>query len=186
MRFAGEKIADRLVSLFDPDARPVRRGKLSKSNEFGYVVQLAEVTANTRRGARGVLLPPKLEAGSTHENTLLPVTAAELDQVGITVREAAVDAGFLRVRTQETLAKTGNLDLFIAGDADNAGSPRTRRRRARFRVGCEGRISHLKRDYGAGRPRLKGTQGARIWESWAVLAYDLDTVARLPVRRSPD
>jgi transposase, IS5 family len=186
MRFAGEKIADRLVSLFDPDARPVRRGKLSKPNEFGYVVQLAEVTANTRRGARGLLLPPKLEAGSTHENTLLPATAAELDQMGITVREAAVDAGFLRVRTQETLAKAGNPDLFIAGDADNAGSPRTRRRRARFRVGCEGRISHLKRDYGAGRPRLKGTQGARIWESWAVLAYDLDTVARLPVRRSPD
>jgi IS5 family transposase len=74
--------------------------------------------------------------------------------------------------------------VFIAGDTDNAGSPPTRRRRARFRVGCEGRISHLKRDYGAGRSRLKGTQGARIWESWTVLAYDLDTVARLPVRRS--
>jgi transposase, IS5 family len=58
MRFAGEKIADRLVSLFDPDARPVRRGKLAKPNQFGYVVQLTEVTANTRRGARGLLLPP--------------------------------------------------------------------------------------------------------------------------------
>jgi transposase, IS5 family len=57
MRFAGEKIADRLVSLFDPDARPVRRGKLAKPNEFGYVVQLPEVTANTRRGARGCCCP---------------------------------------------------------------------------------------------------------------------------------
>jgi IS5 family transposase len=52
-------------------------------------------------------------------------------------------------------------------------------------VGCEGRISHLKRNYKAGRSRLKGTQGARIWESWAVLAYDLDTVARWPVGGSP-
>ena len=185
MRFAGQKITDRLVSLFDPDARPVRRGKLAKPTEFGYVVQLTEVTANTRRGARGLLLPPKLEAGSTHENALLPQTAAELDAVGITVREAAVDAGFLRARTEQALAGAGSPEVFVAGDADNAGSPRTRRRRARFRVGCEGRISHLKRDYGAGRSRLKGTQGARIWESWAVLAYDLDTVARLPVRRSP-
>jgi transposase, IS5 family len=184
MRFAGQKITDRLVSLFDPDARPVRRGKLAKPNEFGYVVQLTEITANTRRGARGLLLPPKLEAGSTHENTLLPATAAELDQVGITVREAAVDAGFLRARTEQALAKAGSPEVFIAGDADNAGSPRTRRRRARFRVGCEGRISHLKRNYGAGRSRLKGTQGARIWESWAVLAYDLDTLARLPARRT--
>lgn len=184
MRFAGQKISDRLVSLFDPDARPVRRGKLAKPNEFGYVVQLTEVCANTRRGARGLLLPPKLAAGSTHENALLPATAAELDQLEITVREAAVDAGFLRTRTEQALAGAGAPEVFIAGDPDNAGSRRTRRRRARFRVGCEGRISHLKRNYGAGRTRLKGTQGARIWENWAVLAYDLDTVARLPIRRS--
>jgi IS5 family transposase len=39
MRFAGQKIPDRLVSLFDPDARPIRRGKLEKPNEFGYLVQ---------------------------------------------------------------------------------------------------------------------------------------------------
>ena len=26
-RFAGEKIVNRLVSLFDPDARPIRKGK---------------------------------------------------------------------------------------------------------------------------------------------------------------
>ncbi len=31
MRFAGQKVTDRLVSLFDPDARPVRRGKLAKA-----------------------------------------------------------------------------------------------------------------------------------------------------------
>ena len=129
MRFAGEKITDRLVSLFDPDARPVRRGKLAKPNEFGYVVQLTEVTANTRRGARGLLLPPKLEAGSTHENTLLPATAAELDAAaGITIREAAVDPGFLRARTQQMLAGAGNPELCIAGDSDKAGSLRTRRR----------------------------------------------------------
>jgi len=184
MRFAGQKITDRLVSLHDPDARPVRRGKLSKPNEFGYVVQLTEVTANTRHGARGLLLPPKLEAGSTHENALLPATTAELQAVGITVREAAVDAGFLRARTEQALAGVGDPEVFIAGDPGNAGSRRTRRRRARFRVGCEARISHLKRNYGAGRSRLKGTQGTKIWESWAVLAYDLDTLARLPLRRS--
>jgi IS5 family transposase len=184
MRFAGQKISDRLVSLFDPDARPVRRGKLAKPGEFGYVVQLTEVCANTRRGARGLLLPPKLAAGSTHENALLPATAAELEQVGITVREAAVDAGFLRTRTEQALAQAGSPEVFIAGDPDNAGSRRTRRRLARFRVGCEGRISHLKRNYAAGRSRLKGIEGARIWENWSVLAYDLDTVARLPIRRS--
>jgi IS5 family transposase len=176
MRFAGQKIPNRLVSIFDPDARPIRRGKLDKPNEFGYLVQFAEVTANTQRGARGILLPPKLEAGSTPENTLLPATVAELGRLGIKVKEAAFDAGFLRDKTEQVLA---GVTAFIVGSSDNAGSRRTRRRLARYRVGSEGRIAHMKREYGAGRPRLKGKQGARIWESWSTLAYDLDTVAAM-------
>lgn len=183
LRFAGEKITERLVSMFDTDARPVRRGKLSKPTEFGYVVQLTEITPSTKRGVPALVLPPKLEAGSTHENALLPATAAELTSLGITVREASFDAGFLRPATEKALAEAGSPEVFIAGGADNTGSRRTRRRRAKFRVGCEGRISHLKRGYGAGRSRLKGTEGARIWEGWAVLAYDLDTVAKMPLPR---
>ena len=31
-RVKGEPITDRLVSLFDPDARPIRKGKLGKPN----------------------------------------------------------------------------------------------------------------------------------------------------------
>ena len=46
---AGEKITDRLVSLADPDARPIGKGKLGKRYEFGYVFQLAELTASQRR-----------------------------------------------------------------------------------------------------------------------------------------
>jgi IS5 family transposase len=46
-RVAGEPITDRIISLFDPDARPIRKGKLGKPNEFGFVSQLAEVTENT-------------------------------------------------------------------------------------------------------------------------------------------
>ena len=45
---AASKITDRLVSIFDPDARPIRKGKLGKPNEFGYVAQICEVTENTQ------------------------------------------------------------------------------------------------------------------------------------------
>jgi hypothetical protein len=44
----------------------------------------------------------------------------------------------------------------------------------------KGRISHLKRRYGLGRSRLKGHQGQQIWSGWAVLAYNLDTLAVRP------
>ena len=34
-RSRGERIPDRLVSLADPDARPIRKGKLGTPNQFG-------------------------------------------------------------------------------------------------------------------------------------------------------
>jgi IS5 family transposase len=42
-RLAGNRvIPDRLVSLADPDARPIRRGKPGRPTEFGYTLLLAE------------------------------------------------------------------------------------------------------------------------------------------------
>ena len=93
-RVAGEKITDRLVSLADPDARPIGKGKLGKRYEFGYVFQLAEITENTRRGARGLLLPAPTKIGSPNEPELLPATVAELGRAGVRLREAAFDGGF--------------------------------------------------------------------------------------------
>jgi IS5 family transposase len=175
-RQRGEKISDRLVSLSDPDARPIRKGKLGKPNEFGYVAQLAEVTANTRRGARGYVLPAATAPGNPGENRLLDQTVAELDRLDLRPREVALDGGFVPGPTQQALAALAPARVFIAGRAE-PGSRRTRRRLARYRTGCEGRISHLKRGYGLRRSRLRGDQGQRIWTGWAVLAYNLDTLA---------
>jgi IS5 family transposase len=175
-RQRGEKLTDRLVSLADSDARPIRKGKLGTPNQFGYVAQLAEVTANTRRGARGSVLPAATAPGNPGENRLLPQTIGELDRLGLRPREVALDGGFLSGPTAQTLAGLTPARTFIAGRAE-PGSRRTRRRLARYRTGCEGRISHLKRGYGLRRSRLGGDQGQRIWTGWAVLAYNLDTLA---------
>jgi transposase, IS5 family len=175
-RSRGEKITDRLVSLADPDARPIRKGKLGKPNEFGYVVQVAEVTANTGRGARGYVLPAASAPGNPGENRLLGQTVAELDRLGLRPREVALDGGFVPGPTAQTLAGLAPTRTFISGRAE-PGSRRTRRRLARYRTGCEGRISHLKRSYHLRRSRLKGDQGQRIWTGWTVLAYNLDTLA---------
>jgi IS5 family transposase len=140
------------------------------------VVQVAEVTANTRRGARGFVLPAATAAGNPGENRLLDQIAAELARLGLALREIALDGGFVPGPTGQTLAAQAPARTFIAGRAE-PGSRRTRRRLARYRTGCEGRISHLKRGYGLRRSRLKGDQGQRIWAGWAILAYNLDTLA---------
>lgn len=172
-RLAGEKSTDRLVSLADPDARPIGKGKLGKRYEFGYVLQLAELTANTRRGARGLILPAATRVGSPNENELLPTTVAELDRLGLRPREVALDGGFSPPASNQTLP---DARVFVAGRQQ----PRTRRPRKRlasYRNGCEGRISHLKRRYGLRRSRLRGHPGARTWVGWGILAYNLDTLA---------
>lgn len=179
-RIAGKPIPDRLVSLSDPDARPISKGKPGRPTEFGYVVQLCELTASTKPGQRGLLLPPASLPGSPNENELLPQTVAELTGLGICPREFALDGGFGHLRTDEQLAPIAPKRTFIAGRTEPGRSRRTERRLARYRVGAEGRISHLKRGYGLRRTRLKGAEGERIWSGWAAFAYDLDTVAVLP------
>lgn len=173
-RLAGEPITDRLVSLFDPEARPIRKGKLRAPTEFGYVEQLAEVTPNTKRGTRGFILPPATAPGNPGENELLPDTVAELQRLGLAPREVALDGGFQTKASEQALAPLQPERIYIAGRA-SPGSKRTQRRLARYRTGAEGRISHLKRRHGLRRSRLKGGEGERTWTGWAVLAYNVET-----------
>jgi IS5 family transposase len=174
-RVAGEPIKDRLVSLCDPDARPIRKGKLGKPNEFGYVAQLCEVTENTKRGARGLIVPAASVIGNAGEDTLLPQTIAELKRLGISPREVALDGGFNIGPTREAFEDLKPDRVFISG-RQQPGSKRTQRRMQKYRTGAEGRISHLKRSYGLDRSRLKGDEGQKIWTGWAVLAYNADTL----------
>jgi hypothetical protein len=123
------------------------------------VVQLAEVTANTGRGARGYLLPAASAPGNPGENRLLGQTVAELDRLGLRPREVALDGGFVPGPTIQTLAGVAPTRTFISGRAE-PGSRRTRRRLARYRTGCEGRISHLKRGYGLGAAGCEATKAS--------------------------
>jgi transposase, IS5 family len=175
-RVRGEKIIDRLVSLADPDARPIRKGKLGRPNEFGYVAQIAEVCENTKRGARGLIVPAASQIGNTHEDALLPQTVTELTRLGLAVGEVALDGGFTLTATTETLSELAPERVFISG-RQQPGSRRTQRRMQRYRTGAEGRISHLKRGYGLRRSRLKGHDGQKTTTGWGILAYNLDTLA---------
>jgi IS5 family transposase len=134
------------------------------------------VTPNTKRGARGFLLPPASAPGNPGENELLLRTVAELQHLGLSPREVALDGGF-QTKASEELAPLAPERTFIAG-RPSPGSKRTQRRLARYRVGAEGRISHLKRRHGLRRSRLKGGAGERTWSGWAAFAYNVETYGR--------
>jgi hypothetical protein len=126
------------------DARPIRKGKLSKPTEFGSVTQ---ITANTRRGARGLIPPAASLPGNPVENTLLPQTIAELDRLGLSLREVALVGAFTLGPTTDALSDLAPDRVFIAG-RQQPGSRRTQRRLQRYRTGAAGCRSHLKRGYG--------------------------------------
>ena len=49
----------------------------------------------------------------------------------------------------------------------------------KWRTGSEGRISHLKRDRGWSRTRLRGHAGARIWCAHGVFAHNVVKLIQL-------
>lgn len=53
------------------------------------------------------------------------------------------------------------------------------RKTVKWRTGCEGRISTLKRGYGWDRTRLDGIEGARIWTGQGILAHNLVKIGAL-------
>jgi hypothetical protein len=57
-------------------------------------MQFTELCENTRRGARGLILPASTGIGSLNESQLLPATGQRLGELGLRPREIALDGGF--------------------------------------------------------------------------------------------
>ena len=98
------------------------------------------MTENTKRGARGLILPASTAPGNPTENTLLPGTVEEFKRLGISPREVALDGGFMLGPTNDALEDLTPERVFISGRQEH-GSRRTNRRLQRYRTGEEGRGS---------------------------------------------
>ena len=68
--------------------------------------------------------------------------------------------------------------IFISGSATNQDrpAPAAAWRSSGWGPKAVSRTSSGRSNTNGGRSRLRGDRGGRIWESWAVLAYDIDTV----------
>jgi len=174
-RLAGEKsIADRVISLCDIDARPIRRGKPQKPNEFGYKVAVGDTP-------EGLIVGHQVHLGNPFDSQTLQPVLQQAKAIGMKVRTVFGDRGFGNEIADQVIADEGVQDKVIPRVGRSAPEQATRnwRRRYRWRAGVEGRISHLKRRYGLNRTRLKGHSGARIWMGYGILANNLGRMAVL-------
>ena len=171
--------ATRRVSLHDGDARPIAKGRLGKPVEFGYK---AQVTDNDD----GVILDHTLEKGNPPDGPqLTPAIGRVIKRTGRTPRTVTADRGYGEQPVEDGLRGLGVRQVIIPRKGKPGKARQTTERRRAFRralkwrTGSEGRIATLKRQYGWDRTRLDGTQGARTWTGYGVLAHNLIKIAAL-------
>jgi len=171
--------AKRRVSLHDPDARPIAKGRLGKPVEFGHKAQLAD-------NDHGVVLDYTVEQGNPADAAqLAPAVQRITRRTGRPPRAVTADRGYGEQKVDDSLHDLGVRTVVIPrkgkpGKARQAAEHRRAfRRTVKWRTGIEGRISTLKRGYGWDRTRIDGTDGARIWTGHGVLVHNLVKISAL-------
>ncbi len=173
-KLQGKKsIPERIVSFYDCEARPIRKGKLNKAVEFGRTLQLVQDSS-------GVIVHYEIHSGNPSDRTqLLSVVRQAKSRLGIKPKELAADRGYY---SAENLLKLGRAGIEKVGipklgrlSQREKRHQRARwfRRLQRFRCGIEASISMLKRKFSLGRVLAKGTVGTATWTGFAIFAYNL-------------
>jgi IS5 family transposase len=171
--------ATRVVSLHDPDARPIAKGRLGRPVEFGYKAQIVD-------NEDGVILDHNVEIGNPPDAPMLvPAIERITRRTSKVPRAVTADRGYGEQAVEDQLHAAGVRYVVLPRKGKpNAARREIQNRRAfkkmvRWRTGCEGRISCAKRDFGLARTRQDGIDGTRTWCGHGVFAHNLVKIARL-------
>src|SRR6202021_2479010 len=168
----------KLISLFEPSTEDIRKGKAGKPNKFGKKVKLQESENQVNNNY-------EVYARRPYDSDLL-VAAIETHQalLGRSPRLVAADAAFYSAKN-EAAAKAKGVKRICIPNRSTKSPERKREQRKRWfrngqkwRTGCEGRISVVKRRHGLGRSRYKGDAGIKRWVGLGVIADNLVNISR--------
>jgi transposase, IS5 family len=171
--------ATRLVSLHDPDARPIRKGRIDRPVEFGYKAQVSD-------NDDGIILDYNVELGAVPDGPqLAPAVERIHRRAGRMPGAVTADRGYGQPAVERDLQELGVRTVAIPRQARPSPARRAVEhgrgfhRLIKWRTGSEGRISYLKRGYGWDRTRLDGKDGAAIWCGHGVFAHNLVKIGAL-------
>jgi transposase, IS5 family len=177
-------VPDKVLSVFEPHTEAIRKGKIAKPTEFGKLVTIQEsehqiITAyevHDRRPADMTLWTPALDRHLAMFDRPPDIAAADRGFASAANEEAASARGVRRVILPRAGRKTP------ARRAHER--QRWFRRGQRWRVGCEGRISVIKRRHGLRRSRYRGADGTARWVGLGVIANNLRSTAAFINKRA--
>lgn len=166
-------IAERIVSLHDPEARPIRKGKLKKPNEFGRTLQLVQDSS-------GIILDYELQHGNPSDKTeLLPLVKKFKKRFGRAPSELAADKGYY---SDENICQLKEANVKRIGIAKIGRLSKQEKKKQhskwfknlqRFRCGIEAAISMLKRCFSLGNTKVRSTKATAVCVNWAIFSYNL-------------
>jgi IS5 family transposase len=170
-------VPDKVLSIFEPHTETIRKGKIAKPNEFGKLVTIQEsehqiITAyevHARRPADVTLWTAALDRHQTIFGRAPDLAAGDRGFSSAANERAATERGVRRVILPRQGPKSPARRAYE--------HQRWFRRGQRWRVGCEGRISVLKRRHGLDRCRYHGEDGMNRWVGLGVIANNLVSTA---------
>lgn len=172
------------MSLFEPHTEIIRKGKASKPNEFGKLVQVQEAENQ-------IITHYEVFAERPEDSQLLvPAVEQHQRQFGRAPRMVAADTGLYSLKNEKTIQGMGVTRVAVPSRSTKS-SQRRKLQRARWfragqrwRNGCEGRISVLKRRYGLCGCRYRGLEGMQRWDGLGVVVDNLIQIGRCLARNA--
>ena len=169
----------KIVSLFEPHTEVIRKGKAGKPTEFGKMVKIQEAEQQI------VTHYEVYDQRPSDSDLLIPALDIHEQQFGQVPRLVTADAGFFSARNEAAAYERGvkrvSIPSFNTKSAERKALQKKRwfRNAQKWRTGCEGRISLLKRRHGLNRCRYKGPSGMKRWVGLGVIADNLINIARM-------
>ena len=170
---------DKIYSVFEVHTEAIRKGKLSKPTEFGKLVKIQEAEHQIITDYEVFAERP------ADQKLLIPAIEKHREIFGRVPQLVATDAGFFSLENKRQAKELGVKRVAVPNKQgrDQARSKEQKqrwfRRAQRWRVGCEGRISVLKRRHGLRRCRYRGMDGMERWVGWGVIADNLIHIGKL-------
>jgi transposase, IS5 family len=170
------KSAIKVVSIFEPDTRILRRGKAHKPTEYGQMVKVQE--------AEGGIVTDIAVVTEHDTKLLVPSVEHHRHVFGRVPHIVATDRGFFSLDNVRDVATMGVRCVAVPkpGHRSPAWLARERSRpfrRARaWRAGGEARIARLKHTFGMHRTRYRGEKGVARCVYWAGIANNLMAIGR--------
>jgi IS5 family transposase len=174
----------KILSIFEPHTEIIRKGKTSKPNEFGNLVKVQEAENQ-------IITHYEVFAERPVDSRLLvPAVEQHQRQFGRPPRMVAADTGFYSLRNERTIQAMGVKRVAVPSLSTKSSERRKLQRTRwfrlgqRWRTGCEGRISVLKRRHGLSRCRYRGFEGMQRWVGLGIIADNIIQIGRCLAARA--